>query len=450
MIRINLSISSFKKGIKRTGKIAVGIILAGILVHWMNFLYNDYKVNRWNRIMWHNYYEENDNIDYLFLGSSHVYCDIDPFLLDELSGKNNFNLSTGSQKLNGSYYLLREADSSHHVSHVYLELYYEVSTGDEGNYKNYGNLISNWRNTDFMKFSLKKIEYMMSMSEIENYPETFLPFLRYRTRLFDTEYIKEQIEYKRGEEYNNYKFSNLNERNEITEYRDKGYCYTTEEMRQNDLCFLQDKILEQDPLTKDAEYYLRKIIEYCQEKDIKITLFSSPMYELEVISLEGYDSYVEQISRIAAQYNVAYYDFNLCRKEYLPIQEIRNFKDMGHLNSRGAEIFTAFFWKVMEDGNKEWFYDTYAEKLESSKETVYGLIYTDKEEERNYRIASNRERGIEYRIGLLPEDEEDMIWLQDYSENESFSLKKYEHGTCRIEARRTGEEEAFQMLEISY
>ena len=431
---------------KRIAKLTVCIILIEGLIHWLNFSFCDLYVDRWGRILWHNYYAETDNIDNLFLGSSVVYHGINPFLLDELNGENNFNLASNSQRLNGTYYLLREANGDHHLSHVYLDLNYWVSTGLNADFKQRDNLAPNWKNTDFMKLSINKIEYMLTMCEIENYPETFLPFLRYRSKLFDTEYVKEQLDNKREEEYKQYKYSEMTDSNDAIEYRDKGFCYVEEELEQKDLLiYREDRILDENAFTKDAEHYLRKIIEYCQNENIELTLFSAPMYELQLISAGDYDIYVKQIRQIAAEYGLAYYDFNLCRKEYFPIQEIENFRDCVHLNGKGGEMFTNFFWKVMEEESADYFYDTYAEKLENSKETVYGLVYTDGNDMVNYRIASNRESGMEYRVVTLPEDQ-----IQDFSGNKDFTLKAGVHGTLRLEARKTGEDEIISSLEIVY
>lgn len=419
---------------------------------FLGFLYIDYESEPWERIMWHNYYAHSENIDNLFLGSSHVYYDIDPYMMDKLNQGNNFNLSSGSQLLNGSYYLLKEVNKTHKLSHVYLELYYDVSTGNYGNY--YDNYALNWRNTDYMRWSSNKMEYIYFMCKKEHYPETVLPLLRYRSKLFDTEYIADQITHKSEKEYKDYKYTIKNEAtDEIkVEYRDKGYCYNAGECRLFDISLIwkKNKILDENPMTEDAELYLRRIIEFCRDEGIDITLFSSPVYELQMISVGNYDAYVKQIQKIAAEYGMNYYDFNLCKEEHFPIQSQENFFDIGHLNSVGAERFTAFLWKVTEENRVDYFYDSYLEKLKNSEEAFYGLVYSDDEEMRCYQIASNREKGMEYRIESLSEDGEDYICLQDYSENKEFQMNGNEHGVFRIAVRKTGDQDAFRTCEIPY
>ena len=89
--------------IKRIAKTAAGII-AGLFVFCMiakglNYIY--VPDSEWERIVMHHFYDDRGQIDNLFLGSSHLHNDIDPFMLDELNGQYNFNLATPAQLLNG-------------------------------------------------------------------------------------------------------------------------------------------------------------------------------------------------------------------------------------------------------------------------------------------------------------------------------------------------------------
>ena len=52
----------------------------------MDYLYVD-DTDEFARAMLHELYGEQENIDRLYVGSSHVFCDIDPFVLDEINGE---------------------------------------------------------------------------------------------------------------------------------------------------------------------------------------------------------------------------------------------------------------------------------------------------------------------------------------------------------------------------
>ncbi len=481
-------------------------------VHGLDYLYVERGDSDWGRILWHNYYAQERNIDCLYLGSSHVHCDINPFMLDARNGKNNFNLTSAGQLLNGSYYLLREADRRHDLEHVYLEMYYVESTGWKGIYDE--NVVNNWYNTDYMRPSFNKLQYMLTMSSPEQYAETLLPFLRFRSKLFDYEYVGDMIRHKGTEDYRDFVVNTLYEDGSATHYADKGYYETSRQLAESGLCWTDaDYRMEEEPLTEDAERYLRKILEYCQAKRIGITLFSSPMYELQVLSTEHYDRYVEQVERIAAEYGIAYYDFNLCREEVLPIQKTENFMDIGHLNSTGAALYTPVFWQVMSgtaEENKAYFYSSYAEKLRETPPRIYGIYYIaaeeadacidavaaaaeceaavmnvdaaadggDMEEDSDfratvYRVAANRPQDLEYRITLTPSADEETAETEDagkvggepadeggreqaavecldFSANPYFAIPENTHGTCTVAARVRGQESVLQTLEIAY
>ncbi|MDD6811369.1 MAG: hypothetical protein PUD93_05850 [Lachnospiraceae bacterium] len=352
--------------------------------------------------------------------------------------------------MDSSYYLLKEADEEHNISYVYLDVYCRRSTGAMGDFK-HKDLFYSWYNTDYMKMSINKLSFIFSMSEPDSYVDSLLPFTRYRYQVFDTAHIREQLEDKRKQEY---RYTNIDEQGNITEYQDKGYYYTDVEM---DSRYLLRELspLDQKPMTKDAEKYLRKIIEYCKENEIELTIFSAPFYELHAMEMQRYDNYVEQVREIATEYNLSYYDFNLCKEEYLPIQKNQYFMNVGHLNNQGAELFTGFLYDVVE-GNvnaEDCFWESYEEKLANSEPAIYGLLYEEGDAERKFVVASNRADGLEYKLTLIETAENGEISenvLQDYSENKEFVLEKGRNGICRIEARKMGEAESFQVLEVEY
>lgn len=438
-----------------TAGIAVGLFLFCEIAKGLNYIY--VPDSEWERIVMHHFYEDEGKIDNLFLGSSHLHNDIDPFLLDERNGQYNFNLATPAQLMNGTYYLLREADKKNHLSHVYIEMYYNYHVKDDDNTEPIiTEPFRNWQVTDYMKFSYNKLAYMDSIADMEEYPGILLPFSRYRSELDNWDHIKATMAGKKGEEYINFKSSHyFEDGNGYEECREKGYRYSTRIYQDRNRLYEQGYILAQRSLAETSEYYLREVISYCQKKNIPVTLFVSPIYELQVISTEGYDDYTGQIREIADEYDVDFYDFNLAKDEYLPIQQTKYFMDVEHLNADGAALFTDFFWQVVsadETDNERYFYDSYIEKLESKEPELYGIYYREDEQVKRMRIASNRETGMEYRIVLTPTEPEGNVeyMVQDFGENKDFTVDGVEHGTCTITCRISGKSEPVQEVEIEY
>lgn len=418
------------------------------------------KDKEWDRILWHNFYESDGRIDNIYLGSSHVFCDLNPVLLDEINGEYNFNLSSMGQLLNGSYYLLKEASKNNVLHHIYLELYYNCSTSDSDIDIIDVNYNENWRNSDYMKVSYNKFRYMFSITNAEKYVDTFFPFSRYRAQLDNWDYIRQIMEAKGADEYTDLKCHvDFDDGNGYDEYQGQGYYYSTRKFLDEQRLYKQEIILKENPIGEKSERYLRKIISYCQKRDIPITLFISPIDELQLISTDNYDNYISQIMEIAGEYNIEFYDFNLTKEEYLDIQYGEYFRDIGHLNYKGADIFTPFFSKVVSEAssqNKKYFYDSYEDKLQSTPPAIYGLYYIDLDGLRTYHIASNRESGMEYRITLTSGPDEsgrggaEQLVIQDYSENNEFTLPVSEHGSCTIEVRMSREEKVIQTLTVNY
>ena len=128
MKQVSLFTSSSKeKGSEKKHKKYIGRVLGALFLVCLFFgiekvmeyaLVND--TNEWSRAMFHDFYTREENIDTLFLGSSHVYCGINPEVITQKTGESAFNMATPAQPLNGSYYLLKEADKYNDISHVYL------------------------------------------------------------------------------------------------------------------------------------------------------------------------------------------------------------------------------------------------------------------------------------------------------------------------------------------
>lgn len=447
------------KRIRRIAEIIAGI-LAGLFVFCeitkgLDYIY--VPDSEWERIVMHYFYEDKGKIDNLILGSSHVHNGMNTFLLDERNGQYNFNLATPAQLMNGTYYLLKEADNMNHLSHVYIELYYYYNVKSDNNTEPIiTDPFRNWQVTDYMKFSLNKLAYMRSITDVEEYPGILFPFSRYRSELDNWNHIRATMENKKGEDYVNFRSSRyFEDGNGYEECRGKGYRYSTRIYSEKNRICSQECILTKRPMAETSEYYLRKAITYCQKKDIPVTLFVAPMYELKLISTENYDDYISQIQKIADEYHVDFYDFNLAKEEFLPIQQTKYFMDVEHLNADGANLFTDFFWQVVSGDrseNEKYFYDSYSKKLQSGEPEIYGIYYRKEDQVKSMWIASNRARGMEYSIVFTPTEPADKeeYMIQDFSENREFTIDKDEHGICTIVYRLQNMPDLVQTTEIEY
>lgn len=334
-------------------------------------------------------------------------------------------------------------------------MYYRFAGEKEGDLDSFANKRNGWLATDYMQWSRVRLTQILDIGRAENCLETWIPFVRYREHLFDLDYIDRIVKRKQSEEYKNYNYYDEDNRG-IVEYRDKGFYYSMRVLAESELCCRRIVDLKQEKgIAESSERYLRKIIEYCQKKKIDITLFVSPVYNLEILSTGDYDGYFQQLSRIAKDYDIDYFDFNLVKPEYLDIQRREYFRDSNHLNGKGASVYTPFLWQVIDETGEErmdYFCSSYMEKIFLEAPQLYGFFYDVGEKGKGMlqcEIASNRNSGMEYRIIAIPEGKEPYM-IQDFSENKKFELWIEEHGTILITVRLDEREDWMENLKIDY
>ena len=122
-------IPHYNKGMKYILK-CIGFVMIIILclniLHWL--VVDDTR--SYTRLMMHEFYSQ-DQIDILFVGSSHCYGALDPEVTDPIFGLNTFNVGSSEQGLDASFALIREAVNRYNVKKIYLEMYYHKMMNDE-------------------------------------------------------------------------------------------------------------------------------------------------------------------------------------------------------------------------------------------------------------------------------------------------------------------------------
>ena len=460
-----------KKVVKSIIGISVGILIFIFVCNKLNYLYVTYVP--WHRILFHSYYEQ-EKIDNVFLGSSHVYCDVNPGMLDEINHSKNFNMSTGGQRWDDTYYLLREVIDDHDIKNVYLECYfwnmteYEIWSESDDKYivADYieapENYTRPWLITYEMKPSMNKIAMNLCSSDKEHMMETIFPFVRYRANTFNWDVAQKNIDDKSSEDFLNYRFhqdqKDVDGSDWYVEYWDKGFYYSNGTILEQEKIFAQNRDCSKYGIGKVSENYLRKTIDLCQQKGINVKLFISPIYDIQLLSTENYDNFLDQLKKISNEYGIELYDFNLIKTEYLDIKDGKYFMDIGHLNGDGAELYTGVLWNVLSstlEENQELFWDSYQEKLSMSKPEIYGVYYKDIDvgeivnadgsptyKTRHYVIAASR--NMEYRITRTISDgdnetEDIKEVVQEFSSMNEFDLPIYERGELTIEGKYEGD-----------
>ena len=329
----------FGSGVRFLGMGLLVLLLTGFLICGCNYLLLD-DSQSYTRLTMHELYESKEPIDTLFLGSSHCFRAYDPQLFTELTGKISFNLGSSSQNYDTSYYLLREAAKKHDIKTVYLDMHYKfLFIGKEGRDLVQANIIS-----DYMPLSLNKLEFLTVTSEAKQITNRIFPFRREWKRLEDISYLCEVFEKKQTESYRNYEPVIL----EKEYYAGKGFVYSMEELDAKAITWWENFGLVKEDMDSDETYsisYIEKIVKFCKEENIRLIFVTAPSFDQYLETVGPYDLAYDYIKAMAESYQVPYWDFNLCKKEYLELKE-ESFKDVDHLNGKGAEEVTKLLAKL--------------------------------------------------------------------------------------------------------
>ncbi len=379
--------------IKQTRNIILLIVLIIAFGKMIEFLiYDDFTSAR---ATIHDMYEEEDNIDVLFLGSSHTYASFDTEYLDDAMELNTFNLGTGDQQLDGSLLLLKEAVKHHNIKYVYLDMYYRIALDSPYKARTGAELGYCYTVSDSVRWSLDKGKYLLDISSPDDYVMNFIPARRRWEFLFDAKYIYNNVSKKMSEEYRTYQ-SPAEGLLGHGVYKRKGYIAIQNANLPEVLDGYSTQIKSLEDINPDWVISLQEIIDFCKDNDIMITLITVPMPEFLLAQSEKYDEYIEMVSNIADKNEIEYWDFNLCKGEVLSFDK-KDYYDMTHLRQSGTEKFDVLFANLVNENvsPEEVFYSSYIEKLNNEPLQVYGFVL-DREDggEMHFVPISNDMNGI--------------------------------------------------------
>lgn len=380
----------------------------------------------YTRVMMHEMYEQEENIDILFVGSSHCYRSLDPRITDEMFDANTFNVGTSSQQIDGSLALLREVTKTNDVKQVYLEVYYEISQMPA--FEDRTDMVSTYIISDYMRPSFNKLSYLLNASSKEHYSNSFILARRNWDKMFEPGYVEGVLKAKEAEWYGAYAYPF----SEFERYEGKGYVA----VNQVGDTYALEHFAPIDTAVVSEDYIntLQEIVDFCEKEGIELTLFSTPMPEFRLVDVGNYDSYIQFMNGLLEGTDVKYYDFNLCKEEYLSFDE-NYYADTDHINAKGAEEFSQLFSEFFtgQIAEEDLFYNSYAERLASQKPDVYGVI-AEYQQDGSCKLApvtNENADEITYTINWLPEGGE-AVMLQERDANTTFTLPEGVNGSVEI------------------
>ena len=400
------------------------------------------------RVMMHDFYNTRRNIDVAFVGSSHVKRSFSPAIIDEKMGCYSFNLGSANQGLDDSFAMIKELCARNRPDTIYLEIYYRIFLED---YRNKESMTQTFILSDYMKPSLRKLEYIFSAVPKNQLANALIPARRKWKKLFDFDYIVDLVKKKRSDMYVNYHWDDSEG---LEYYVERGFFACDHGMSDkklwNDRAYGKIKGVKPEK-HPEACRLLADIINYCRRRGVKIVLVSAPQPEWTIVGRGNYQKFIDMMRDLAGQNGVEYYDFNLVRPEHFDTSCLSYFRDFTHLSTSGAETFSRVFGDFFGGklSREQVFYSSMADKLADEAPRVYGLAYEKKKKRYKGYMISNRSEGVEYSIVAHPKDGEEYV-VKAYSEDPSFEMSAKEKGKLTLYWRLTGQPETEQSVQSTY
>ena len=258
--------------------------------------------------------ESYQNVDFVFLGSSHAYRTYDVRIYEE-GGYSAFNLgSTGQTPLN-SYFLMERYWDRLRPKVVVLDLVYRVI--DRDGLECFYDLASNLSySNEFVQMAIDiNSSYAINAS----------------LGMWTSSLLGKDAPQGKQEKQDNER------------YIPGGYVEF--EVWDNDSSGT-GKInpITVQPMEEQLEY-IRKIIDFVREKGSKVVLVTKPEPRENLIVCENYHEVSEQFTRIAEKAGEQFWDFN---KIIEPLDWHKHFHDREYLSKPGVEIFNGILLEKLK------------------------------------------------------------------------------------------------------
>lgn len=258
---------------------------------------------------------EQDTIDVLFVGTSHVLYAVDPMLLYEATGITSYVFSGPGLRFDLTYLSLKEALKTQSPEVVFLDasgLQFDFQQ-DEAKAR---------KMSDHLPITLEKIEYAFNNENEELDPLSVLfPLFRYHSRW--EKVSKKDLQY-------------MTDTLEPTFMR--GHFASFDQIS-TELHFDSEEPFE---ITEKNRDYFSRMVKLCKENEITLIMMKIPTPEWKRPQSEA-------AAALAAEYDIPYWELTN-EMEAIGLDTNTDYRDAtDHLNQYGAVKFTAYMGKRISE-----------------------------------------------------------------------------------------------------
>ncbi len=367
--------------------------------------------------------------DMVVIGNSSVEMAFVPSVLEEGIGDVScvLNAGTGSQKIWGTYYYLKDLLRQYDIKYVVVGIDYSAFFGE-----NSKNIKKDLLVLDRIHSFDIRVEYIKNHFEKKEYIY-LLKSYRYRGGVGS---IAENVRKKLDESYR----EGVDSR-EGTYYQERGYVHSTERGEFHTGIYDAYEI-HVDQASGKVRKYLDKIVELCREEKVELYLVTLPTSFSGIYGSDTYQSAIDYFNDYASARGVPFCDMNLMRNRTEVFPDCM-LSDEGHLGYNGAAICSGIYAEVFNRQHAgEDVSDYFYHSVEEMKKDIKGIVVCDlgtkpygEEGDRIIRAKSIHEENVipEYEFWIREEGGQWMK-LQEYSENaECFLPAQYLESKIEIQ-----------------
>lgn len=414
------------RSIKLLLKILVFFVVFMLLSFVIAFLMKD-DANSYSRVLTHEFYQQ-QNIDIMFCGASHVSHGMDCRISDKEFGVNTFNAGTPSQGINGTYAIIRQAIKNYRVSKIFLETDFAITCREGSDHPVMGK--SDFIVEGFIRDPLIKMQFVIENSSADNILNAVLPIGKDKLMTFSPKKNFNKLKSLITGEYFKYKYGSKD-----SGYAGKG-CVLDYDVVENGT--FSNDIFEPEfkPVSPYWKEYIVRIADLCRENNIELVFYSMPGSDFYLHEKGDYDVFYNEISSYISSLGYEYYDFNLCKPSYC--LEDRDYSDDNHLNANGIEKFSHIFCDLFTGkvSKEEMFWSSYKEKTDNQEPKIYGLLIIKAENGSGFEIIPMTNitdiSCITYDVSIY--DGRDTVVLGKDSRNTRYSLPAGTFGKIMVKS----------------
>lgn len=265
------------------------------------------------------YEEEEDSIDVLCMGSSHIFENVNTGVLWDEYGIAAFDLCGSRQPLWNTYYFLKEALKTQTPRLIVVDVY---SALQQDEYSDESRII---KNNYGLKLSRDKAESVMVSAPEEKWPDYLLEYPTWHSRYSEID-SSDFLDYLGRSTMQCWKGYALNS-NTTAMVRPEGIEY----------------IMAAAEMPEKAEEYMRKIIELAQQEEIPLLFIETPY----IVSVEE-QMILNRAGEIAEENGIPFVNFNLFY-DAMGLDFQNDFADADHLNHRGNVKFSDYLGQYIKN-----------------------------------------------------------------------------------------------------